>query len=857
MTAPGTTVTIPNNTTTASPHKPRWLEWDGTAAISSVLKGAAELPSGYKRFATARVRTLIPAYNYNVRTVSVDPVALPADPGTPWRCIVYAPDGTYAVMDGLPGSIPTVGTPRVRLTDNGPSRAVVRIPVTAKILSASFSGWSDGHAEAVTRGMEMTVEYRTPDGTLTLVFRGRIFEAESGEYVTLTAYDRLMDLALFSDQYLPPLETYSEDEVSLDRDVNGTTYTYVMSSSVGQVNTAYPVDHLRIDCLSAQDINASWMPSNLTGVDGTVLIHALPSYSHTEDGVTTDYGVEEGRIIRRLAAKVGWETSSAGDYTLTVTFHIYRVSGGTFTSLWSGSATVPMSSASADQREVSVSPGFTATDPSTLYVGISLSWDYPTGTYNGYAVVDGDTSKATVDASSYYQFDGSSWASWQTEAASRGPELAVDFDWIDTASDVAAALTVSGSSVSLDSSSIPTISAGYVSTVNAGVGIDLSYFVTDAIALEDVVEDLIEGAGMKASISSSLNLGTTTYYTSATYDYLTCIHELIRSADAGIRDSLTMPGTVSVLPRHTVDEAARETFSTDPMDGSEQSIVSHSLTARWMAERATVAILAENATASGLPIALETDDWLMENSLVEGIGSPMRSVTADNTSGTHRLLANAAGGKVVQLHTNVVEGSVVLAGYRPDLWDLDGTGEGGLPIALTVPEYGIEDTVVVPTELEIADGVTSVTLDNVRRADRSEVANSMSLTADAIGTASTTLPDTVWIFARADMSYLQEGGGKTPLTSWTIKLYNTNGAQVGSAISGPYLKFVKDSAGYWHALGVIPASETALASDYPIGIVAVSNWAITDPYPVCAALDNPKYALAGQNVHVDIRLRAR
>ena len=102
-----------------------------------------------------------------------------------------------------------------------------------------------------------------------------------------------------------------------------------------------------------------------------------------------------------------------------------------------------------------------------------------------------------------------------------------------------------------------------------------------------------------------IDLGTTTYYTSSTYDFLTCIQEMVRGANYGLQMPVTGPGLVRVLPRQTVSDTPAAGFATDmePSTPGERVILSHSLTQHWMAEKATVAMLAENATESGLPLA--------------------------------------------------------------------------------------------------------------------------------------------------------------------------------------------------------------------------------------------------------------
>jgi hypothetical protein len=271
-----------------------------------------------------------------------------------------------------------------------------------------------------------------------------------------------------------------------------------------------------------------------------------------------------------------------------------------------------------------------------------------------------------------------------------------------------------------------------------------------------------------------------------------------------------------------------------------------------MAEKATAAYLSENSTESGLPLALETDDELMEGSLVKALQSPLRGVTVDETLGTHRLMALAAGGKVRQLHTNIIEGTVTLAGYRADIWELtSGSYAGGLPIRLIVPQYGFDGT-AIPTAIELGDGITKVTLDNIRTADRSEVARSMGLTADAISNTSQKLPATSYIFAKMDTYTTQEAGmalGTVTLVRWILQ----DGTEATRQDNANLIKTVADSAGYAHVCAVKGESVYGWAADPNNPIAAVEF--TMDGVAYTVPLANTKFAIAGQRLHTDIRFR--
>ena len=368
---------------------------------------------------------------------------------------------------------------------------------------------------------------------------------------------------------------------------------------------------------------------------------------------------------------------------------------------------------------------------------------------------------------------------------------------------------------------------------------------------------MIEAAGLLPEIGEA-TLGMVTFYSVITTDYLTAIHGLIDTRGYGIKDSLQDAGMIALLPEHTTDETPVLSISTDPTSEGEKIILSHQLTAHWASEKATVAYIAENALASGLPLALETDDGLMAGALTEALQVPLSSVTVDNTLGTHDMIAHRAGGAIKKLHTNIIEGTVALTGYRPGLWDLAGGGIGGLPIEVDVPEYRAQG-VAIPTEVELGGGKTTIKLDNIRTQDRSGVAQSMGLVEGTVANDATLLPKTVYIFGKADgedRNQLAEGETINELAA--IILFRANGTGARQDNSN-YLRMVADEAGYIHLLAVFPADGGTWTSPSPITtVLAQVN---TTPTPgttnrdIVACIDPPKYVLDNQNIHVDIRLR--
>lgn len=807
-------------------RKPKWMRWSS----AGTLEGNAELPSGHRTL--TYVSTGIATDDYYVA-----PVALPATDAE-WRACILSWDGSYIAADGLTG-FPTEGTPKVRLMENGPSRAALRIPVRrgeGNILESTFAGWSDGHAGAVERGMELTVEFRRA-GTMTMVFRGMIYQLEGTDVIEITAYDRVMDLYQYSDQYQS--HQGRVDEWLNKAGDDGTNYIYNATQQVGTVTACREVSKYLVDASTSFSVIGSH------ATEGFVL-HNLP----TAAGVTPI----QGSTIEAVRCSIGINritTTGTSSITVRARVILYRQSGGGFAEQastdWQELSKIVTSGTYSENKDLEWAVNWVISGSASEYfLGMQVTVS-KSGSWYGYGW-RGTTTRRTT--STYYvSSDGSTWSS--ESSSSYLPEIGCAFtrETAVTASDV----SYSGREVRVPYTAVPQPSGSYLFTIGTAVRIYLDYFILSGTTLQSIVRELILAAGLEPNLDPDIDLGDTTYYTSSTYDFLTCIQELVQAGNYGIRMAVGEPGRIDVFPRHTVEDAAVATFSAaQEPDGGEKVILSHGLTQHWMAEKATVAMLAENATESGLPLAFETDDGLMDGSLTEALQSPLRGISADATMGTHQLMASSAGGKIVQLHTNVVEGQIVLAGYRTDLWDLGGSYAGGNPVRIIIPDAGI-DAVAIPTEIELGDGTTKVTLDNIRRADRSELARSMGLTADAISNNTQALPSTCWIFARVNSYGTQEGITSLSTTLQKVRCYDKDGNLLAEQTDGQYLKSADDSAGYRHYFAVFPQSAGGYAPATPIARVAF--YTAGDNTGKTALLDNPKYALGGQAIHVDIRLR--
>lgn len=359
--------------------------------------------------------------------------------------------------------------------------------------------------------------------------------------------------------------------------------------------------------------------------------------------------------------------------------------------------------------------------------------------------------------------DGRTW----TEA----PYRRVTYDAWQTASIPASSVTVrDGLAVIMDTAIPSPPLPEHVTLMVKAEKVRCTFLSTDSVRIADLVSALAVNSGLPSDVP---DLGTCTYYDTGQHDALTIISKF---ADA----SAAMPmcdeeGTLRICPRYTVDDTPAAVLTTeDPT--APYPVIEHRITRRWMADKATWAVISTD-TAEEHPISMETDDALLPGSLSAEMGIPMRGSTADDTLGDRSLLAVGTGGRILQSRYNVIEGTVTVGGYLTDIWSPPQYSQykaGMRPVSVRIPEYGT-DAAAVPTEVTYRDGRTIIALDNVRRADRSEVAVSMGLTADAIANSAYT--ECVHIFARV-WDARTESGGHTGTVQGPITLYSGDSVRV-------------------------------------------------------------------------------
>lgn len=826
----GDTWTASDTTIAALGTHPAWVRFQSAHVVGGTVQG----PTGYRRMVWADqdlhrqedMLRILPPTGYTD----------PEDIGTPWMAVVSDRNGNTLMADGVRG-VSCIGTPEVRLTDNGPSRAVLE-------LAPGPYTWSDGHTAQIVRGCELAVWFRDADsGALVPVFRGAVRQVDRGLTVTVTAYDRVMDLAEYSDQYQP--HNTHAPETSFQRSIVGTNYNYTFTAPIGQLVNARAVHRITADPLEEMDQYGTYG-------DGQTAI--IPMIN------TGGYTPVSGSPITHVTARVWvYRNGQVGYPIVDATFYLLLATGTTFQVMATATASISETGTLPVFRNIGTDVNWTLPSGS-VYIGVYIHGrNSSIGQAPNVSIASSTTTYLSTGPRYLYNGAPSGTFTASPSTASSQPEVALTYCALAGTVDTGA-ITVSGKVATVPESSIPgDISENYISTDERGVALRLDYYTLNSIKVADIVRTLIGNAGMVPDLPDTADLGNLSYYTTSTYDYLTCLHELIKGKDYGLKDTLTAGegGRIVVRPRHTIDETASVSYTTDPDGAGQRVIVSHDLTSHWMAERATQAIIAESTTTSGIPIALETDDRLFDNSLASAIGSPMRGVSADNSAGTHALLAMSAGGGIRQLHTNVVEGTVTLAGYRLAVWDMTSAGEGGNPIVLDVPEAGVLTT-AIPTEIVIGNGVTRVTLDNIRTQDRSEVAKSMGNTADGVSARARALPDVVYLFATHLTYEIQEGDLPSHFYRGGVSLIRaTGGVALTAQADADFIREVdEDPAGYHHVAVYFPAPESgAIAANDPAASIGTeypfSQWDNIVP------LDNPKNVLAGQSVHLDIRIPKR
>ena len=812
---------------------PAWVKFTASHTLGGTVQG----PTGLRRLVWAD--TSLHRNEGMFRILPPADYEDPADIGAPWMAVISDRLGHYIMADGVRG-IPCIGTPEVRLTDNGPSKAVLE-------LAPGPYTWEDGHRAQIVRGDELAVWFRDADtDALVPVFRGAIRQVDKSLTVTVTAYDRVMDLAEFSDQYQP--HNTHAPENSYDRTaVTETAMTYRFNAPIGQLVSARALHLVTADPLDEMD---QW--GEFTNEDTAI----IPMVNYV------NYPPATGTPITRVTTQIYAVFTSNTTMNLAVTFYLLTRNGTTFTILGQASTTRQVTANAPGFYGVGTDVNWTLPSGS-VYIGVHLkaTWNASGSSQPPRAYIATSTTRYFANGNRYKYSgkpSGTTFNAVKSDASSQ-PEVLVRYCTDAGAVPIADITVVSGNQASVPVTSIPgDISDdrgdATIRTEERGRGLRLDYYALDSIQVAEIVRELVSRAGMVPDLPDA-DLGVLSYYTSSTYDYLTCLHELIKGADYGLKDTITAGdgGTILIRPRHTLGEDAVAHYTAAPDGDGGRAIVQHQITQHWMAERATQAIIAESATTSGLPLAIETDDRLFADSLANATGSPMRGVSADNSAGTHALLAMSAGGNIKALHTNVVEGSITLAGYRLAVWDLSTVGEGGNTIRITIPDIGV-DSKAIPTEIVLANGVTKVTLDNVRAQDRSEVARSMGHTADNVSNQARALPNVVYIFATQLNYDIQEGNPPShPYNNGVSLSKASGGAAQAYQLDTAYLKETEDAAGYQHLGVYFPApSSGAIAADDPSAIIGTR-------YPFSGAantmpIDNPKYVLAGQSVHLDIRI---
>lgn len=186
----------------------------------------------------------------------------------------------------------------MRLSKEAPGRVILKFPEDT-IRTIESPTWASG---AVGRGMEVDVYFGAE-----AVFYGRIFEvSDNGHYATVTAYDRLMDLALSGGVYVGIPGTAQTTLVSTSRADGGTTWIYSFTSIPGIVTT----DGTQIDLFKYSRGVADMMPVT-PGIDPQII----------QGGINYNFaGGASGRITKMTVSVVTPSGLGYGIASGTITF---------------------------------------------------------------------------------------------------------------------------------------------------------------------------------------------------------------------------------------------------------------------------------------------------------------------------------------------------------------------------------------------------------------------------------------------------------------------------------------------------------------------------------------------------------
>ena len=764
-----------------------------------------------------------------------------------WRFVIFRSDGSYiAVSDLIHGVLASV-MPEVRLEKNAPSKAVIQLtcPRGTNVRSSSFSGWSNGVAGPISEGQFLAVDYLDDStGTVVRRFCGTIRKAENaGTRVTLTAYDRLMELYEKADPY-QIFGGIANDQRSRSRAVGtGDTYGFTMWDLIASGGI------LAISFVDLENINTFY-----DYTQGLVYPEASERISEIGYRMTAAYG-----HIRRVRVHAAPSAHPGGgyEYGVSVGVRLYECNQST------GRPISLISDTGWHYVDATA-------DPYNANLEIYANWDVIVGKkyfISAYYICDDPTDdnlayryRAGLESTPYTFRRKRDSSVWTSGGIPKGPDayyvgIGIEYEKIRSSDSYA-----SSASLGTDRHIIVCPTSNVAPTGNPtleGIAIYATYIIDSSASVTGksvsvIVSELVERAGLKPSLTGEDDDSRRiSFYNSSSYDYLSAIQELVQSAGydgtsyflRGVQDDPSMPGRIRIGRLALPDASASGmAVTTDPYADGVHDVASHSLK-RTFEEEVTAPIVLSQDTTDDSPIAIQTDDRLFSDSKIAEFGHEYVKIYTDNTLQDHTMLALSAESMVRKIHYNALEGDMELVGLYPSMWDI-----GGRCLKVDIPEYGA-DSYAVPSIMVLGSYRTAMTMDNVRSDNRSALYSTMTQSSDAQSYTVSGIGDASYIFLRSPSLLTLTG-------TVTVEILGRDGTSLGSTMT---VKRVSDRAsdaagkGYDHIAALFPKSSSGYApGNTYVKYVRISTPTAGESYTLL--VPNPVYGWPGQYIHIDVRM---
>lgn len=349
----------------------------------------------------------------------------------------------------------------------------------------------------------------------------------------------------------------------------------------------------------------------------------------------------------------------------------------------------------------------------------------------------------------------------------------------------------------------------------------LSYFY-GRLSAEEIMEGLLTRAGLSPSRAGSLGTGTTSigFYNTANNTYLACLQELaefwetsqgiqwaVAKDHGGALDSLAV--RIGARRKSWSEPIGSCILSDDPTNvedgGTWKRILSHGFKRGFAAKVGTAQVIGQ--AFDGSPIAVQVDDRLWgTDSLIDRTGTELIELIMDQTAASGDQAARVAESYIREQHQNHVEGPLRLSGLWPSLWNLD-SGDphfgGGEVVGLIIPNYGLSSYGAVARRMVLGQGRTDLEFDNIRLDDQNLVKRAMDRTLRSEAFDVSSLPETVYIFARtASLPSWYGDVDRMRLIRADATAYST--IDFGTMVRRSDDNCSPDARGYTHFAGYIP-----------------------------------------------------